>query len=51
MYYAAYFLIALMAIRCISYGVSEMREHNFVGGAAAILLALGSMTCGLELFN
>ncbi|MBS7298965.1 MAG: hypothetical protein KIG65_07785 [Eubacteriales bacterium] len=43
-------VIVIMAVRCISYGVSAFTDKNIVGGIASVALAIGSVVCGTAVF-
>lgn len=43
-------VVVVMAIRCISFGVSTFTEKNIVGGIAVVALAIGSVVCGIAVF-
>lgn len=50
MYYLIYAAIIIMAVRCVSFAVSEAKDKNYIGAAATALLAAGSLYCGLYIF-
>ncbi len=50
MEYLALAVVIVMAIRCISFGISTITDKNIVGGIATILLAIGSVVCGTAVF-
>ena len=47
----AYSAVIIMAIRCISYGIYELRERNFMGAAAVWAVSVASVIAGLKLFH
>ena len=43
-------VVVVMAIRCISFGISTFTEKNITGGIAVTALAVGSVVCGIAVF-
>ena len=43
-------VIVVMAIRCITIGISTITERNIAGGIATIAVAVGSVVCGIAVF-
>ena len=43
-------VVLVMAIRCVSFGIMTLAERNIAGGIAVVLLAVGSVVCGVAVF-
>ncbi|MEE0943849.1 MAG: hypothetical protein UIM24_00125 [Clostridia bacterium] len=43
-------VVVVMAIRCITFGISTITERNITGGIATIAVAIGSVVCGSAVF-
>lgn len=44
-------VIVVMAIRCVSFGITTVKRQNVAGGLAAAALAVGSVLCGWAVFS
>lgn len=44
-------VIVVMAVRCVSFGIFTIKQLNYVGGVAALVLAIGSVLCGFAVFS